>query len=120
MVKRWRLYYADGSTVEGDGGGPEVVYRFPRRWVEAPAAGVLAVVAETTHRGRYIMSRAEDYYMAAMNTHQEGEISPTHDKTGLQPFIRDMLRLSKSGINTADHNFAEVMERASQIVKHGW
>ena len=102
MVPRFAMFYADGSVVLDDGEDVEVVWRVPRKWHEAPADGLQAVMV---HRpdGRLRNHDSRDVYAVLQN----GEPMATDD---IGPLLR-AAGIVKYGLWIPDEEWERVRDR---------
>jgi hypothetical protein len=108
-MKKFEIYYHDGTVVTGGGKDDEfVTIKVPRSWVEAPSDGVQCIVVEDEERGAAFL-RERDYYMIGdENSHFKGSIMQTKD---LGPYLRSM-GLVKYGLWTDSREFQNIKNRA--------
>ena len=64
-VPKYAIFYGDGEIVEGGGDDDEwvdVTLRIPRKWRDAPAVKVQAVIVENPYTSRYVWRHSDHYY----------------------------------------------------------
>lgn len=98
----WALFYADGSVIEDDGEAVDVVFRVPRKWIDAPRDGV-QFVAELTVEGRYRMLGGKDFYHLT----QEGAFNATDD---ISPTFR-RAGILKHGLTMPQEDFRDLRQK---------
>ena len=108
-MRRFAIYYNDGSVVEGGGDDDEeVTLKFSKKWLEAPNDGVALVISETSLTGRTMLAASEFYYQLPENTHGKG-CHGSSMKVG--PYLRQ-LGICKFGGWTDDKNHNEIKVRS--------
>ena len=66
MIPKFAIFYEDGSIVEGGGDDDEEIeltFKVSKKWLEAPADGVQAIIEENPYTCRYVW-RDDDYCYA--------------------------------------------------------
>lgn len=72
-MRKFAIYYNDGSVVEGGGDNDDIVMlTFSKKWLEAPSDGVACVVYDNAITGRSKLFASEFYYQLPYNHHGEG------------------------------------------------
>ena len=111
QMRKFAIYYNDGSVVEGGGDDDEeVTLTFSKKWLEAPSDGVAVVVSETSQTGRTTLAASEFYYQLPENTHGKG-CHGSSMKVG--PYLRQ-LGICKFGGWTDDKNHNDIKNLASK------
>ena len=74
-MRRFSIFYNDGTVVHGGGEDDELVpVYFSRKWLEAPSDGVCAVKTDSAHVGGTVFSQSEFYFQLPFNFHGKGDI----------------------------------------------
>lgn len=107
-MRRFAIFYENGSIVEGGGEDDETVdvtFTVSKKWLEAPNDGIQAVIEENPYTCRYVWRDADYYYMLP----QSQELCCTND---LGSYLRIHLQgVIKFGTCTTSRNLAEIFQR---------
>lgn len=116
-MKKFIIYYNDGTTVEGGDEDDELVpIYFSRKWLEAPSDGVTMIDREDP-RGVISLKEWEFYFQLPDNFHGNGMIGGSN-KIG--PFLRQAAMpysLVKFGGWTSHENFTEARRKSRDNVR---
>lgn len=108
-MRKFAIFYNDGSVVYGGGDDDEeVTLTFSRKWLEAPNDGISHINVEDEQIGRLPLKGHEFYYQLPINGHGDGSIGGSM-KVG--PFLRQ-LGVVKFGGWTASLNFRDIANKA--------
>lgn len=112
-MKKFSIFYNDGTVIHGGGEDDELVpVYFSRKWLEAPADGVCVVNVENSNTGTTAFQESEFYFQMPHNFHGQGDIFASN-KIGV--FLRqacDVGSLVKFGGWTAFSNYREMAKKA--------
>lgn len=111
---RFEIHYADGAVIRG--GGPEeefVCLHFPKRWLEAPADGVVIINVESGHLGRRPLKESERYYCHAAEDPAGFTLGSTDPECGIGPYLRT-LGVVKEGKWVEDDRYQEILRKATE------
>ena len=108
-LRKFAIYYNDGSVVYGGGDDDEeVTLTFSKKWLEAPSDGISHIVQEDSVTNRQTLFGNEYYYQLPYNSPGEGELGASM-KAGA--YLRQS-GLVKFGGWTASENFYKIAKRA--------
>ena len=107
-IRKFAIFYEDGSVVEGGGEDDEyeeITIRVSKKWLQAPNDGIQAVIEENPYTCRYVWKN-EDYYYMLPEGHT---ICCTSD---LGSYLRVHLKgLIKFGTCTTDENLQAIFKK---------
>ena len=108
MIRRFSIFYNDGTVIHGGGKDEELVpVYFPKSWLEAPSDGVCQINVEN-EKGTVINNQTDHYFMFPHESHGEGSIFGAND---VGAYLRQT-GLVKFGGWTSRKNFQEIKAKA--------
>lgn len=114
-MRKFSIYYNDGTIVHGGGEEDELVpVYFSRKWLEAPSDGVCHINIEHSQIGRATLKQQEYYFMLPDNSHGNGYIGGSM-KIG--PYLRQAHNLGslvKFGGWTDERNYRKIAAQAQR------
>jgi len=88
MIPKFSIYYADGTRYDGGGEDDEIVtLQFSKRWLEAPADGVLCMTVHDPKLNRTMLVDHDFYYGFPLNHHGKGTQGCANS---LGPYLRSL------------------------------
>lgn len=110
-LRKYKIFYNDGSTVEGGSDDDELVpVYFPRKWLEAPSDGVSHINIAHSKSGRATLKQQEYYFIFPEGGHGDGYVGGSM-KIGA--FLRQT-GLVKFGGWTHENNYSKIALQANQ------
>ena len=106
-MKEFAIFYDDGSIIEGGGDDDEVIeltFKVSKKWLNAPADGVQAVIVKDDYVCRHVLYGKDHYFMI-----DGGEICNEND---IGPYHRKHLKgMFKYGLNLNTEQHLEIIKQ---------
>lgn len=107
-MRKFSIFYNDGTVIHGGGEDDELVpVYFPRKWLEAPSDGVCQINV-ANEKGTVSINEFDAYFLFPQDSHGEGSIFGAND---LGAYLRQM-GLVKYGGWTSRANYREIKKQA--------
>lgn len=114
-LPKFSIYYVDGTRLDGGGEEDELVpLYFSKKWLEAPADGVLAIAVQDPKINRQPLDHQDFYYAFPANHHGKGTCGHAGS---LGPYLRS-LGIVKFGMWTHRDNYEDAKRRAMNDRDH--